>query len=223
MEKENLSNIIIDNKKDDFRTKIYLFNKRLIDILLSSLGILILLPCLLLVFIEYKVINKEKGSIFFKQKRFGLNGNSFNIYKFRSMVVNADKKLKLNPYLYQKYIDNNYKLCPNDDPRITKFGLFIRKTSIDELPQFINVIKGDMSIVGPRPVVKEELSEYNRIKLLSVRPGIMGAWQAKGRSNIGYPERAQIEMNYIDNASSFTDLKILVQNIIIIFKKDGAY
>ncbi|CAI2648270.1 putative sugar transferase EpsL [Apilactobacillus kunkeei] len=201
----------------------YLFLKRLFDLIIGTIGMifvfivsLILIPC-------YKFDKRNRGPLFYKQARIGINGEVFYIYKFRSMVVNAEEKLKLNETLYKKYKDNNYKLEPDDDPRITKLGEFLRKTSIDELPQFINVIKGEMSIVGPRPVVKEELCEYDESKLLSVKPGIMGLWQAKGRSNIGYPERADIEMEYIDNASMLFDFKVMIKNIIVVLKKDGAY
>lgn len=146
------------------------------------------------------------------------------MYKFRSMVVDAEKKLKHNPRLYEKYIRNNYKLNPDEDPRITKIGRWLRKTSLDEIPQFINILKGDMSLVGPRPVVPVELKEYKDVnKLLSVKPGAMGLWQAKGRSEIGYPERANIEMEYIDAASPLLDVRIMIQNLWNIFKRKGAY
>ncbi|MCC3238050.1 sugar transferase, partial [Pediococcus acidilactici] len=150
--------------------------------------------------------------------RMGLHGEKFGMYKFRSMVVDADKKLRADKELYKKYVANNYKLEPADDPRITKIGAFLRKTSIDEIPQFINVLKGDMSLVGPRPVIEAELVEYDAEKLLSVKPGAMGLWQASGRSEIGYPERAEIEMEYIDNASLGFDFKIMFMNLVNIFK-----
>lgn len=139
------------------------------------------------------------------------------------MIVNAEDKLYKNKELYSKYVANNYKLKPEDDPRITKFGKFLRKSSIDEIPQFINILRGDMSIVGPRPVIEAELKEYDREKLLSVRPGAMGLWQASGRSKIGYPERANIEMNYIDKACFSLDIKVIFGNVISIFKGKGAY
>lgn len=141
------------------------------------------------------------------------------------MVENADQILKENPELYKKYVDNNYKLPVSEDPRITKLGAWLRKTSIDEIPQFINILKGEMSIIGPRPVVKAELAEYGDQvdKFLSVRPGAMGLWQASGRSNIPYPERAHIELEYVDKASLWFDFKIMIKNIISIFKGVGAY
>lgn len=171
----------------------------------------------------YLFSSENRGPIFYKQQRIGKYGKPFYMYKFRSMVVNADGKLKSDEKLYKLYILNNYKLEPDDDPRITGLGQFLRRTSLDELPQFINVLKGEMSLVGPRPVVKDELCEYDKKKLLSVKPGIMGLWQAQGRSNIGYPERADIEMRYVDNASMFFDFKILIKNILVVIKKDGAY
>lgn len=201
----------------------YLFFKRIFDIILASAGLILMLLISILLFACYVFSKDNRGPILYKQKRVGLNGKSFNMYKFRSMIVNADYKLKKNEQLYKKYIENNYKLEPDDDPRITKIGLFLRRTSIDEIPQFINVMKGDMSVVGPRPVVEEELCEYDEKKLLSVKPGVMGLWQANGRSNVGYPERANIEMEYIKNASSWFDMKVMIKNIIIVIKKDGAY
>ncbi|MGE2643769.1 sugar transferase, partial [Escherichia coli] len=143
-------------------------------------------PIFLLISILY-MIGDNKGPVFFKQIRMGKNGKEFYIYKFRSMIVNAEEKLRSNEVLYKKYIDNNYKLEPSEDPRITKVGQFLRKTSLDELPQFLNVLKGDMSLVGPRPVVQEELVEYGKRKdeFLSVKPGLTGYWQVSGRSDVG--------------------------------------
>jgi lipopolysaccharide/colanic/teichoic acid biosynthesis glycosyltransferase len=127
--------------------------------------------------------------------------------------------------LYEEYVKNNYKLEPTEDPRITKLGLWLRKTSIDEIPQFLNILKGEMSLVGPRPVVKEELKEYgnNVNKFLSVKPGAMGYWQASGRSNIHYPERCEVELYYVDHASFIFDIEIIFKNLISIIKSDGAY
>lgn len=202
----------------------YLFAKRLTDIILSFIALVCLSPIFLFVWITSR-FGQNKGPVFFKQVRIGKNGKPFKIYKFRSMIVNADEILHANKKLYQKYINNNYKLEPEEDPRITKLGAWLRRTSIDEIPQFINIIKGDMSIVGPRPVVKEELSEYgDRVnKFLSVKPGAMGLWQASGRSNIPYPERCDVELHYVDKASYWFDIKIMFKNIISIFKADGAY
>lgn len=207
------------------RSKLYLAVKRVSDILVSGLALLILIPTVFLFMAIIYRFGENKGPMIYKQRRIGKNGKPFKIWKFRSMVVNAEEKLKANPRLYRQYVQNNYKLSPDEDPRVTKFGRFIRKTSIDELPQFINIFKGDMALVGPRPVVEPELKEYGDQvgKLLSMTPGAMGWWQASGRSNIEYPERCQVELYYIDHASFSFDLKIILLNIISIFKNTGAY
>lgn len=202
----------------------YLFWKRLTDIVLSIIALICFSPVFLVVWIM-SLFGENKGPVFFKQTRIGKNGKPFKIYKFRSMIVNADEILHANPELYQKYVANNYKLEPDEDPRVTKLGHWLRKTSIDEIPQFLNILRGDMSIIGPRPIVKEELAVYgDRVdKFLSVKPGAMGLWQASGRSNIGYPERCDLELSYVDQASYWFDMKIMFKNIISIFKSTGAY
>lgn len=202
----------------------YLFWKRLTDVILSIIALICFSPIFLVVWIM-SLFGENKGPVFFKQTRIGKNGKPFKIYKFRSMIVNADEILHANSELYQKYVNNNYKLEPEEDPRVTKLGHWLRKTSIDEIPQFINILRGDMSIIGPRPVVKEELVEYgDRVnKFLSVKPGAMGLWQASGRSNIGYPERCDLELSYVDQASYWFDTKIMFKNIISIFRSTGAY
>lgn len=212
---------IVRSRKKTF--SLYLFDKRAFDIILSLFALIILSPVFLIVWILNIINVDDRGPLFYRQIRVGLNGKKFGMYKFRSMIVNAEDKLYKNKELYSKYVANNYKLRPEDDPRITKFGKFLRKSSIDEIPQFINILHGDMSIVGPRPVIEAELKEYDREKLLSVRPGAMGLWQASGRSKIGYPERANIEMEYIDKACFSLDIKVIFGNIISIFKGKGAY
>lgn len=206
------------------QSRLYLFFKRLTDIILSTLALICFCPIFLFIYIRSQ-FGENKGPVFFKQVRIGKNGKPFKIYKFRSMIVNADEILHQNKDLYQKYVENNYKLEPDEDPRITPLGAWLRRTSIDEIPQFINILKGDMSIIGPRPVVQEELKEYgDRVdKFLSVKPGAMGLWQASGRSNIGYPERCDMELSYVDNASYWFDCQIMFKNIISIFKHTGAY
>ena len=199
------------------QSKSYLFWKRFFDVVLS-LGALV---CFSPVFLAGFIMNRfgdNKGPLFYKQERIGWHGKPFKIYKFRSMVVNADKILEDDPELYDK-------LEPEEDPRITRLGEWLRKTSIDEIPQFINILRGEMSIIGPRPVVKKELAEYgDRVdKFLSVKPGAMGLWQSSGRSNIPYPERCDVELKYVDEASLAFDTKIMFKNIISIFKRDGAY
>nr|WP_172805455.1 sugar transferase [Bacillus mycoides] len=194
------------------------------DLLGAMVGLIIFSPIFLLISILY-MTGDNKGPIFFKQIRMGKDGKEFYIYKFRSMVINAEEKLKGNEILYKKYIDNNYKLEPNEDPRITKVGQFLRKTSLDELPQFLNVLKGDMSLVGPRPVVQEELIEYGKRKdeFLSVKPGLTGYWQVSGRSDVGYPERVDLELYYIYNCSIWFDMKIIFLTMVHVIMRKGAY
>ncbi|MCM3378796.1 MULTISPECIES: sugar transferase [Shouchella] len=202
----------------------YLFFKRSIDIV-GALSITILvLPVLIIISLAY-LFEPKKGPIFFKQKRAGKNGKMFYIYKFRSMAIDAEERLKREPELYKKYVKKNYKLEPHEDPRITKMGAFLRKTSMDELPQLINVLKGEMSLVGPRPVVEPELAEYGErvAEFLSVKPGITGYWQVSGRSNVVYPERVDIELYYVKNRSFYFDLKILFLTVINVLLRKGAY
>lgn len=203
---------------------IYLCAKRIMDLLGAMVGLIIFSPIFLVISILY-MTGDNKGPIFFKQIRMGKYGKKFYIYKFRSMIVNAEEKLKGNEILYKKYIDNNYKLEPIEDPRITKVGQFLRKTSLDELPQFLNVLKGDMSLVGPRPVVQEELIEYGKRKdeFLSVKPGLTGYWQVSGRSDVGYPERVDLELYYAYNASLWFDIKILLLTVKNVVVGRGAY
>jgi exopolysaccharide biosynthesis polyprenyl glycosylphosphotransferase len=201
----------------------HLFVKRMLDICLSCFGIVVLSPVFLVLWVLVKI--DAPGPAVFKQQRMGKDGRSFDIYKFRTMISDAEEKLKADPMLYKKYIENNYKLDPKEDPRITKLGHFLRKTSLDELPQLFNVLKGDMSIVGPRPVIEEELQEYEERldDFLSVRPGVTGYWQVSGRSGVGYPERVDLELFYVYNQSLMLDLKILLKTVVAVLKKDGAY
>lgn len=203
--------------------KSYIFSKRFLDISVALFALIILSPVFLVISLFY-LFGDNKGPIFYQQKRIGMGHQEFGIYKFRSMIVGAEEKLYANKDLYAKFVANGYKLPTEEDPRITKFGAFLRKTSIDELPQFINILNGEMSIVGPRPVVEKELVEYGDDvdKFLSVKPGAMGLWQASGRSEIQYPERAELEIGYVDQADLWFDFKILFMTVIAVFKGEGA-
>ncbi|KXT90862.1 Undecaprenyl-phosphate galactosephosphotransferase [Streptococcus oralis] len=142
------------------------------------------------------------------------------------MVENAEEVLTANKALYEKYINNSYKLPPNEDPRLTNIGDFIRKTSIDEIPQFINLMLGDMSLIGPRPILENELEEYSKEEqqvLLSVRPGITGMWQVSGRSEVHYPERCEMELYYPRNQSFLLDVKIFFLTIKKVLSGEGAH
>ncbi|MED5073449.1 sugar transferase [Anoxybacillus geothermalis] len=194
------------------------------DIVGAIIGLVLTSPLFLIISIFY-LFGESKGPIFFKQVRVGKNGKRFHIYKFRSMIVNAEEKLKADKELYEKYVRNNYKLEPHEDPRITNLGRFLRKTSLDEIPQLINVLKGEMSLVGPRPVVVEELREYgNRVnEFLSVKPGMTGYWAVSGRSDVDYPERVNLELYYVYNQSLFFDVRIIIKTFLIVLLKKGAY
>lgn len=207
--------------KEIKKRRIYRFFKRFFDILLSVLALIVLSPVFLVIAIAIKC--DSKGPVFYKHHRIGKNGKAFGMYKFRSMVENADEIFKDFPQELKDEFNVNYKL--DNDPRITKVGNFLRKTSLDELPQFLNVIKGELSLVGPRPIIERELLEYgeNKDKFLSVIPGITGYWQSNGRSNImSYDERKEMELYYVDNASFLLDIKILFRTVIVVFKREGA-
>lgn len=197
----------------------YLFIKRYFDILISIIGIIILIPIAFIIKIIY-FMNKDYNSIIYKQNRIGKNGKIIKIYKFRTMIPDAEN-YKFTDIQKKEFLEN-YKL--ENDPRITKIGSFLRKTSLDELPQFINILKGEMSLVGPRPVILNELEKYGDMKklFLSITPGLTGYWQANGRSNTTYSERIRMELYYINNYSLLLDIKIIFKTIIVVLKKEGA-
>ena len=216
---------IVNRQLEGVRSKAgYLFFKRLFDIAIALVGMIVLVIVTIILATFYS-FGKNKGRIFFSQERIGLNGKTFKIYKYRSMVENAQEILKRDEKLYQKYIENSYKLLPEEDPRMTRLGRFIRKHSIDEIPQFINILKGDMSFIGPRPVIAEELLQYGERapKFLSVKPGATGWWQVSGRSEVGYPERCDVELYYVDNCSLKLDMKIFFLELKRIITRDAAY
>lgn len=203
---------------------LYAVPKRTLDILVSLTSMIVLSPVFLIVALRIK-FDKKTSRIIYQQERIGRFGRPFKIYKFQTMVDNAEQILKSNPALYQKFVDNGYKLPTKEDPRITSYGKFLRRTSLDELPQFMNVLRSEMSIIGPRPIVRDELKEYgNQVDtFLSVKPGVFGLWQAEGRSNIHYPQRAEIELEYVKRASLSFDFYVLFKNVIMVFKQDGAF
>lgn len=201
-----------------------LFVKRIIDILGAIVGISILIPLTAIVAIV-NWINRENGPIFYSQERIGKNGEKFKIYKFRTMVTNSQEildKLLAEDEDIRKEWEENRKL--KNDPRITKVGNFLRKTSLDEFPQFVNVLIGNMSLVGPRAVIEEELPKFGlfKDKILSVKPGVTGYWAANGRSDTSYEERVQMESTYVDNFSIKMDIKLLFKTVISVVKKEGA-
>ena len=217
----NTSAIDIDMNKVEINNSIfYLFIKRLIDIVGSLLGLILLSPLFCIVAILIK-LEDPKGKVFFAQERNGINSKTFKMYKFRSMVNNAEE-------LLQKLQHQNEQSGPvfkiKDDPRITKVGKFIRKTSIDELPQLINVLKGDMSLVGPRPPIPHEVEQYTpyQMQRLLVKPGLTCIWQVSGRNNIGFDDWVEMDIEYIQNRSLWLDIKLIFKTVGVLFGDDNA-
>ncbi|MCU4764077.1 sugar transferase [Bacillus cereus] len=199
----------------------YIFMKRLIDIVGSFCGIIILLPVFIIVAICIK-LEDPKGPVFFKQMRIGKDEKDFGMYKFRSMVTDAEEKLQ---DLLQHNEVSGAMFKMKDDPRVTKIGKFIRKTSIDELPQLINVLKGEMSLVGPRPPLLREVKTYTAYdkQRLKVIPGCTGLWQVSGRSNIGFREMVELDLYYIQYRSILFDFKIILKTVFVLFGSKDAF
>lgn len=213
----NMSLMHVETPRFDGRT---LLLKRAFDIIASGLGLILLSPVFLVVAIVVKA--QDAGPVFFKHKRVGRAGEHFKMWKFRSMRVNADAELKALLKAQGKEGQPLFKI--DDDPRITKFGQFLRKTSIDELPQLINVFKGDMSLVGPRPQVDAEVALYDQgaSRRLNVRPGVTGLWQVSGRSNLSWEEAIRLDLYYVENWSFFGDLQILFRTFRVVLREEGA-
>ncbi len=198
--------------------------KRVTDIA----GSVVLLTLTAPLFAAVAILNKltSPGRVFFAQKRVGQNGKPFMVLKFRTMVTNAEEVLKRTPGLYQKYRENNYKLSEGEDPRITPAGRFLRATSLDELPQLYNVLRGEMSLVGPRPVVPSEVENYADYAtlFLSAKPGMTGHWQVNGRSEIKeYARRVELDLEYIRDQSMRKDLEILLRTLPAVLLRRGAH
>lgn len=227
------SNVIVDEaivqpnikEKVEVRKVLYKVVKRLIDILGGLVGCVLLVPITVAVYIARKVLKEDDGPMFYEQLRIGKNGKEFRFYKFRSMVMNADEKL-------EEYLEQNeeareeykkYKKLKHD-PRITKIGEFLRKTSIDEFPQFINVLKGDMSLVGPRPYLHREIKDMgdNYDTIISVKPGLTGYWQINGRSEKDFKERTDMDVAYVHDRCLWFDIKLIIKTALKIFEKEGA-
>ena len=202
------------------KNTIYIKVKKVIDVILATIGLIILTPVFAIIALAIKI--GSKGPVFFKHTRIGKNGKIIKIYKFRTMVDNAEELIKNFTPEQMKEYKENYKL--SNDPRITKIGKFLRRASLDELPQLINIIKGDLSIIGPRPVVEEELKKYgdNAGKFLSVTPGLTGYWAANGRSCTSYEQRMEMELFYVDNISLKLDLQIILKTVEAVINRRGA-
>lgn len=200
--------------------RVYEIFKRIIDIIGAGLGLILLSPIIAIVACAVKVTSK--GPIFFSQKRVGKNGELFEMYKFRSMVVNAEE-LKENLEDQNEMSGPMFKI--KDDPRVTKVGKFIRKTSIDELPQLWNILKGDMSLVGPRPSLPKEVEQFDNwmFKRLSVRPGLTCYWQVSGRNNIDFEDWMKLDVKYVEERNIWIDIKLIFKTIFVLFCDKNAH
>lgn len=205
----------------------YLYLKRLMDILIGLAGLVFLLPLMILVALAIKIF--DGGPVIYSQTRIGKDRQKFRIYKFRTMVQNADAILFRDKNLYQRARSGAHKI--ENDPRVTKLGKFLRKYSLDELPQFYNVLRGEMSFVGPRAYRPDELEKYERenpadqkflADLLLVKPGITGLWQVNGRSTVSFEERVQMEAIYSQKISLMLDLLIILKTPLAVLKAQGA-
>ena len=194
------------------------------DKIFSTIILILISP--VLVIVALLIILNDGFPVIFQQNRVGKDGKFFKIYKFRSMVKNAEEILKTDETLYKKYVKNDFKLNAEEAIRILPFGNFMRKTSIDELPQFINVLKGEMSVVGPRPVVGKELDILygeNADKYKSVKPGVTGLWQASGRSNLTGDQRFKLDLEGIERKSLKFDIYVIFKTIMEVLRRTGAH
>jgi lipopolysaccharide/colanic/teichoic acid biosynthesis glycosyltransferase len=192
--------------------------KRAIDITVAVLALVVAAP--LLALLAALVVLESPGSPIFRHSRVGFRGRRFNCLKLRTMRVDAETILRTDPAMYESYRQNHYKIPDERDPRVTRIGRFLRRTSLDELPQLWNIVKGDMSLVGPRPVVEEELQLYGDSKdlMLSVRPGLTGAWAVNGRQSVGYPERCELELGYVRERTMWRDLQIVMRTAAVVLQ-----
>ncbi len=201
----------------------YAISKRVLDVGVSLTAVVLGAPVMLAIAIAVKL--ESKGPILFGHVRLGKNGRYFRCFKFRTMRAGAQAELLRDLELKRVYVENDYKIPLEKDPRVTRFGRFLRKSSLDELPQFFNVLGGSMSLVGPRPIVQEELGWYSddeKAEFLSVRPGITGVWQVQGRSRIGYPDRTRVELDAIRQRSFWRDLKVLTISVPAVITSRGS-
>jgi lipopolysaccharide/colanic/teichoic acid biosynthesis glycosyltransferase len=226
-EEDNAGAFHSDRVQPDFKSKRLAVLKRTLDVFGSLLALVVLSPVFLIIAVLVK--RSSAGPVLFRQKRVGQFGREFTFLKFRSMFASND------PTIHKEYVQNliakkvdgasgTYKI--RNDPRVTPVGRFLRKTSLDELPQFINVLKGEMSLVGPRPPIPYELENYSlwhRRRVLEAKPGITGEWQVSGRSRTSFDDMVRMDLRYIRNQSLWLDLKILCKTPFAVFNGDGAF
>ena len=200
--------------------KWYAFVKRTLDMVVSLIGLVVSLPLFLIITLLIKL--DSRGPVLFKQVRLGKDGRPFLFYKFRSMVVGSEK---MQDELRHLDITGGPVFKVKDDPRVTRLGRFLRRTTLDEFPQLWNVLQGDMSLVGPRPPIPEEVAQYTRLqrRRLDVKPGLTCLWQVSGRSEISFSEWVQLDLYYIQHQSLLLDLKILIRTLPAVVSRRGAY
>jgi len=195
-------------------------SKRVLDVVISVAGLIVVAPILAITAAAVKI--QDGGPVFYRRRCVGLGGAEFDAFKFRSMRVDADQLLQHDAKLRERF-EQNYKL--KDDPRVTAVGAVLRTTSIDELPQLWNVVRGEMSLVGPRMITPRELAKYGDAAshLLSVKPGITGYWQTEGRQERSYQERVDMDIHYVEHWSLGFDLRILLRTPLKVLRREGAY
>lgn len=201
------------------------WTKRAFDVVVAAVSLVLLTPLLLVIALAVKL--DDGGPALFLQPRVGRGGRRFRIVKFRTMVVGAEAHLRADPALYDRYVRNSCKLDLADDPRVSRLGRFLRASSLDEIPQLLNVLQGDMSLVGPRPIVEVELRQYQDrgavAAYLNARPGVTGLWQVSGRNRLGYQERVQLDLVYLSSPSLANDVRILLRTPMAVFRRDGVH
>ncbi|MED3793808.1 sugar transferase [Niallia alba] len=212
---EEKKNILVNTARS------YLVMKRAIDIIGSFCGLVVLSLLFVIIALLIK-LEDPKGKVFFKQLRIGKDGKEFYMYKFRSMASDAEERLK-ELLALNEVSGAMFKM--KDDPRVTKIGKFIRKTSLDELPQLFNVLRGDMSLVGPRPPLPREVEEYSAYdkQRLLVTPGCTGLWQVSGRSNVGFEDMVKLDLEYITERTLILDFKIILKTVLVLFGSKNAF
>lgn len=219
--KKTKKDVMISNKIGTF---VAVITKRTMDITAGLVGVMILIPLTIILYIV-KLIEHDKGPLFFSQLRIGKDGKLFRMYKFRTMVINADEELEKilanNPEAREEY--SKFKKL-TDDPRVTKIGKFLRKTSLDEFAQFVNVLKGDMSLVGPRPYLPREVADmgYYYYYVVQCKPGITGLWQVSGRSEVSFDERLELDFKYYNDKSVTGDIGLVIKTVVKTIKHEGA-
>ena len=221
MKRAKKNDMVISNRIGTF---VAVITKRTMDITAGLVGVMILIPLTIILYIV-KLVEHDKGPLFFSQLRIGKDGKLFKMYKFRTMVINADEELEKilanNPEAREEY--SKFKKL-TDDPRVTKIGKFLRKTSLDEFAQFVNVLKGDMSLVGPRPYLPREVADmgYYYYYVVQCKPGITGLWQVSGRSEVSFDERLELDYKYYNDKSVTGDIGLVLKTVVKTLKHEGA-